>query len=114
MKTKTQKLTLDMLRQMIVEAMEEQHPGFAPQQLLAEPSGASYEDPPEESEEEEEPIKESNESNGIAKVVAFIKNLREPQRQAIYKALDVAPIAQTQQRIMNGIASYEKAKKGTK
>jgi hypothetical protein len=111
MKIKTQKITMEMLRQMIVEAMEEQHPGFAPK-LLAEPIG--NEDPPEESEEEEETIKESNESNGIAKVVAFIKNLREPQRQAIYKALDVAPIAQTQQRIMNGIASYEKAKKGTK
>ena len=100
---------MEMLRQLIVEAMEQ--PGIAPK-LPAEPIG--NEDPPEDSEDEEEPIKEQNEPNGIAKIVAFIKNLREPQRQAIYKALDVAPIAQTQQRIMNGIASYEKAKKGTK
>lgn len=110
MKIKTQKLTIEMLRQMIVEAMEET-PGLAPK-LLAEPE--TNEDPPSEESEEEETIKEQNEGNGIAKIVTFIKNLREPQRQAIYKALDVAPIAQTQQRIMNGIASYEKAKKGTK
>lgn len=113
MNTKPKKLTMDMLKRMIVEAMDET-PGIAPK-LLAEPSGAEYEDPPsDESEEEEDTIKESNENIGIAKIVTFIKNLNPKQQEAIYKALDVAPIAQTQQRIMNGIASYEKAKKGTK
>ena len=108
---KKTKLTMDMLKRMIVEAMDET-PGLAPK-LLAEPE--TNEDPPsDESEEEEDTIKESNENIGIAKIVAFIKNLNPKQQEAIYKALDVAPIAQTQANIMRGIASYEAAKKGTK
>ena len=104
------KLNSTRLKEIIREVMDE----MAPQQLLAEPRGASYEEPPsDESEEEEETINEG-ENSALQKIVDYISNLSDIQKNKIFKALNVEKVEDTQRRIFNGIATYERSKKGGK
>lgn len=98
------KLNSTRLKEIIKEVMDEMAP-----RLLAEPSGAEYEEPPSE----EDTINES-ENHALQKIVDYIANLSDTQKNKIFKALNVAKVEDTQRRIMNGIATYERSKKGGK
>lgn len=100
------KLNSTRLKEIIREIMDEMAPP-----LLAEPNGADYEEPP--SETIEETINEG-ENNALQKIVDYIANLSDTQKNKIFKALNVAKVEDTQRRIMNGIATYERSKKGGK